>query len=103
MSNIEHHGLVLPSSPDDRKRLMDGVDEIINCLARISAEQDQKKEIIAHLSEDFDIDKKLLAKAANTLYKDNYQKVAAENEDFELLIETLRLKSGSSTAADDSE
>lgn len=100
MSNIEHHGLVLPSSPDDRKRLMNGVDEIINCLARISAEQEQKKEIIAHLSEEFDIDKKLLAKAANTLYKDNYQKVAAENEDLELLIETLRLKNSQTTESE---
>lgn len=101
MSNIEHHGLVLPSSPDDRKRLMNGVDEIINCLARIKGEQEQKKEIIAHLSEEFDIDKKLLTKAATTIYNDNYQKVAAENEDLELLIETLKIKNAQSTPTED--
>ena len=37
-----------------------------------------------------DIDKKLIAKVASTLYKDDYQKVAAENEDFETLVETLK-------------
>jgi hypothetical protein len=71
---------------------MGGVDEIINCLARIASEQELKKEIVARLHEEFDIDKKLIVKAANVLYKDSFQKVAAENEDFELLVETLKLK-----------
>ena len=92
MSEIEHHGLILPSSPEDRKRLMGGIDEMINCLAQIGAQQEQKKAIVESLFEDFDIDKKLLNKAASTMYKDNFQKIAAENEDFELLIETLKIK-----------
>lgn len=92
MSEVEHHGLILPSSPDDRKRLMGGIDEMINCLAQIGAQQEQKKAIAERLFEDFDIDKKLLNKAAATMYKDNFQKIAAENEDFELLVETLKLK-----------
>jgi len=90
MSNIEHNGLVLPSSPEDRNRLLGGIGEMINCLAQITAQQEQKKAIVESLFEDFDIDKKLLNKAAATMYKDNFQKIAAENEDFELLVETLK-------------
>ena len=92
MSQIEHHGLVLPSSPQDRKRLLDGIDEIINSLARIKSEQDHKKEIIQRLHEEFEIDKKLLSKSATIIYNDNFQKVAAENDDLETLVETLRLR-----------
>jgi maltooligosyltrehalose synthase len=91
MSNIEHHGLVLPSNPEDRRKLLGGIDEMINCLAQMDAQRDQKKEIVEHLYQSFDIDKKLLNKAAATIYKDNFQKVAAENEDLELLVEALKI------------
>jgi len=97
MSQLEHHGLILPSSPEDRKRLMGGIDEIINCLAQMNSQREAKKEIIEHLYEEFGIDKKLLNKVAATLFKDNFQQVAAENEDFELLVETLRTKQQAST------
>lgn len=89
--SIEHHGLVVPSSPEDRKRLKGGLDEMVDCLTKISAIREHQKQVVAHLHEEFDIPKKLLTKAARTMFEDNYQKVAAEAEDFDTLVETLKL------------
>ncbi|MFY0655395.1 MAG: hypothetical protein JXR12_01325 [Neptunomonas phycophila] len=93
MSQVEHHGLVLPSSPADRKRLVGNMNELVVALTRIKSEQDHKKEIINHIHEEFDIPKKLITKAASTLFNESYNKVSAENEDFELFMDTLRLES----------
>jgi FKBP-type peptidyl-prolyl cis-trans isomerase (trigger factor) len=89
MSQIEHHGLVMPTSPEDRKRLKAALNEMVNSLTRIKAEQEQKKAIAAQIVEDFDIPKKLINKAANAMYKENFQLVAAEAADLETLMETL--------------
>lgn len=93
MSQVEHHGLVLPSSPADRKKLVGRMNELVVALTRIKSEQEHKKEVIAAIHEEFDVPKKLITKAASTLFNESYQKVAAENEDFELLMDTLRLES----------
>lgn len=103
MSQVEHHGLVLPSSPADRKRLVANMNELVVALTRIKSEQDHKKEIINHIHEEFDVPKKLITKAASTLFNESYQKVSAENEDFELLMDTLRLESGATGGAADDE
>lgn len=92
--SIEHHGIVLPSSPEDRKRLIGAFDEILNCLAQIEAQQDLKKDIIQRIHEEFEIDKKIIAKAVSVIHKDNFQKVAAELDDLESLVELLT-RSGS--------
>ncbi len=99
MSQVEHHGLVLPSSPEDRKRLIGNMNELVVALTRIKSEQDHKKEIISHIFDEFQIPKKLITKAASTLFNETYQKVAAENEDFELLMDTIRLESEKKASA----
>lgn len=93
MSTIEHHGLIVPSSPEDRKRLKGGLEEVVNCLAQIKAQQEHKKDIINRLYEEFDVPKKLLNKVSRAMFNEEYQKVAAEAEDFETLVETLKLGS----------
>lgn len=69
------------------------MNELVVALTRIKSEQDHKKEIINHIHEEFDIPKKLITKAASTLFNESYNKVSAENEDFELFMDTLRLES----------
>ena len=101
MSQVEHHGLVLPSSPADRKRLVGNMNELVVAFTRIKSEQDHKKEIINHIHEEFDVPKKLITKAASTLFNESYQKVSAENEDFELLMDTLRLETDKGSSYDE--
>lgn len=80
---------IVPSNPKDREKLKLAIGEITNCMLRIDGEREQIKEIIAAASEEFEIDKKLIRKVANTMYKHNYADVQAEQEEFELLFETL--------------
>lgn len=91
MSQVEHQELVMPSSPDDRQKVNAAIKEIVNALTRIKAEQEHKKAIVAKIHEDFGIPKKLITKAASTIFKEDLQKVLAENEDLETLLETLKM------------
>ena len=101
MSQLEHHGLVMPSSPEDRKRLKAALNEMVNSLTRIKSEQEQKKAIAAQIFEDFDIPKKLINKAANAMYNENFQDVAAEATDLETLMETLKISGNVTSSQDD--
>ena len=79
----------LPSSPNDRQKLKLAIVEITNCLLRMDSERDAMKEIIAEASSKYGVDKKMVRKIATTMYKHNYSDVQQENEDFELMYETL--------------
>lgn len=79
----------LPSSPNDRQKLKLAIVEITNCLLRMDSERDAMKEIISEASSKYGVDKKMVRKIATTMYKHNYSDVQQENEDFELMYETL--------------
>lgn len=79
----------LPSSSADRQQLKVMIVNITNSYARMDAEKDAVKEILAEAEEKFAIKKKLVSKLAKTMYKRNYSELQSENEDFELLYETL--------------
>lgn len=90
MSIEQYHGLVLPSSPADQKRLKDSLNEMVNSLAKIQAEREHKNNIATHILEEFNIPKKLANKAATALYKDAYQQIAAESQDLDDLFAFLQ-------------
>lgn len=79
----------LPSNPKDRQRLKMAIGEITNCLLRIDSEREAMKEIIGDANKKYGVDKKMIRKIATTMYKHNYADVTAENEEFELLYESL--------------
>ena len=79
----------VPSNPKDRDKLKGMIAEITNCMLRMDGERDQMKEIIADAADTFEIDKKQIRKIATTMYKANYADLQAENEEFEILYETL--------------
>ena len=81
--------VVVPSSPADRQKLKIMIEEMTYCMSRADAERDAKKEICDKINEDFDIPKKTINKLAAAVYKHNYSDIQAENEDFEILYETL--------------
>jgi ribosomal protein L23 len=63
--------------------------EMTHCLARMDAEREAKKEIATAIKEEFELAPKLINKLAATMYKRNYADLQAENEDFEMMYETL--------------
>jgi hypothetical protein len=77
------------SNPVDQTKIKKMLSEISDSYTRISAERDLIKETIEALSEDFDIDKKILRKMAQIYHKQNYSTVEAEQEELALLYESV--------------
>lgn len=73
--------LIIPSSPEDRKKILAALNEGSDSMTRIAAERELLKEIIDTVSEDFDLPKKYVRKMINVHYKSSILSVNAENED----------------------
>lgn len=81
--------VVVPSSPADLKTIADAVDEIVDCMARIAAERDAIKDILAAVVEKVDVPKKYVRKLAKVQFADSYEKEVGEAEDFQELYEKV--------------
>jgi hypothetical protein len=77
------------SNPKDQEKIRTMLSEISNSYTRISAERDLINETIQALSEDFEIDKKILRKMAQIFHKQNYTQVENEQEELSLLYESI--------------
>jgi len=77
------------SSPEDRKKIFDAVQEIGNSLTRMEAERDLIKEIIKEVSDNHQIPRKIVSKIAKTFHKQNLTQEVADHEDFVDLYETV--------------
>lgn len=84
MSNV-----ALPSSPEDRKKILASVQEISNSLTRIEAERDLIKEILADVQDKFALPKKYTRKVAKIYHKQNFTEVQQEQEELEAIYETV--------------
>lgn len=82
-------GFVMPSSPADRKHIMDVMDEISASKTRAEAERDFQKEAINELHDKFKIPKRLLNRLAKSHHRANYSEELAIDSDFETLVDTL--------------
>lgn len=80
---------VVISNPKDQAKIKTMLGEISNSLTRIAAERDLIKETVASLSEEFEVDKKILNKMARIFHKQNFTEVTAENEELDLLYESI--------------
>jgi len=80
---------IIPASIDDRKKMKAMLAEMTHCMQRADDEKESQKEIAAEIFRQFNIPKKTINKLAKTMWKRNYADLQAENEDFELLYETL--------------
>jgi archaellum component FlaC len=84
MSNV-----ILPSSPEDRKKIMNAVQEISNSLSRIESERDLIKEILADVEDKFELPKKYTRKVAKIYHKQNISQIQQEQEDLVSIYETV--------------
>lgn len=84
MSNV-----VLPSNPEDRKRIKDALQEISDSYTRIEGERDAIKDVINFINEEFELPKKYISKMARVFHKQTFDKEVGEAEDFAALYETI--------------
>lgn len=88
--------IVLPSTPADRKRLKDAMQEISNSYLRQEAEREFVKEAIISLEEDIGIPKKYLGKMARIYHKQNVSEIVSEIEEIEALLEVIEIDENNS-------
>lgn len=80
---------VLPSNPEDRKKIKSLLQAISAQYQMIDDRRALIKDTIDALHADFKIPKKISAKLAKTLYNHNYDKVSEETELFKLFYEEV--------------
>jgi siroheme synthase (precorrin-2 oxidase/ferrochelatase) len=81
--------VTLPSSPEDRKKIRQALQEISDSLTRIEAERDLIKDILQTVEDNFELPKKYTRKVAKIYHKQNINEVKAENEELETIYETV--------------
>ena len=81
--------MALSLSPKERAKLKLLIKEITDSFLRIDSERETIKDMIADAAEEFDIEKKMIRKIANAMYKSNYPDIVSEQEDFEFLYESI--------------
>jgi archaellum component FlaC len=84
MSNV-----AIPSSPEDRKKIMNAIQEISNSLTRVEAERDLIKDILQDIEDKFELPKKYTRKIAKIYHKQNFTEVQQEQEELESIYETV--------------
>jgi len=84
MSNV-----IVPSSPEDRKKIKDALIEISASLTRMEAERDLIKDILVEVEDKFELPKKYIRKLAKIYHKQNYAEIRQEQDDVETLYETV--------------
>lgn len=63
--------VVIPSNPEDRRKVLGALTEMSASFTRMDAERDLQKEILANLEEDFELPKKYMRKVARIYHKQN--------------------------------
>lgn len=84
--------VIVPSNPEDLKRIKDAMQEISNSFTRIESEKDFQKDALAALEEDVGIPKKYLRKMSRIYHKQNMNQLKSEMETIDFLLEKVELK-----------
>ncbi len=77
------------SSPADRKKIKDALNEISASMTRMEGEKDFIKETIKDLSQNYQLPRKYLNKMARIYHKQNFQVTQQETEELESLYTTI--------------
>lgn len=89
MTTIDTNQINVPSSPADRKAVLDAMKEISASMTRIEGERIFIKEAISDLAKKFELPKKALAKMSKTYHKSSYNQDINEVENFQALYEAV--------------
>ena len=80
---------VMISNPADRKKIKDALQEISDAMTRIAAEKDIIKEIVADVSDNFQMEKKTVNKMARVYHKQNFINEQQAFDEFETLYTNI--------------
>jgi len=75
--------------PQARLAMKSAIVEITNCLEKIDGQKEQIKSIVERAETEFGIKKKAVRRMARTMFDSSYEDLQQENEDFELLYESI--------------
>ena len=77
------------SSPADRKKIKDALQEISDSMTRIQAERDLIKDIVKEVADTHQLPKKYINKMARIFHKQNFQITQQEQDELESLYITI--------------
>lgn len=80
---------VIPSSPEDRKRIQAAIKEMDDHLTIIDGAKDAIKDIREFLKDEFEMPPAVSNRLANTLHKQDFKDQEAKFEDFATAYEIL--------------
>jgi len=84
--------MTLPTTPEDKLKLLDALKEISASMARVDAERDLIKAAKNDVCDDLQLNRKVLNKLARTYHKGNFSEEVELHKDFETLYETVTKK-----------
>ena len=81
--------VIVPSSPDDKKKIRQALQEISDSLTRMEAERDLIKDILQTVEDNYKIKKKYTRRLAKVFHKQNFNQVQQDQQDLETLYESV--------------
>lgn len=79
----------IPSSPADRKAILDCMKEISASMTRMEAERELIKEAINDICEAHELSKKTFRRMAKVYHKQNFNSELEQHQEFESMYETI--------------
>lgn len=81
--------MTVPSSPADRKAILDCMKEISASMSRTEGEREYIREAIKEICDKYQLSKKTFRRMAKVYHKQNYTLELEEHEEFETMYETI--------------
>ena len=81
--------VVVPSSPEDKKKIRQALQEISDSMTRMEAERDLIKDILQTVEDNYKIKKKYTRRLAKVFHKQNFNQVQQDQQDLETLYESV--------------
>ena len=81
--------VVIPSSPEDRKKIKNALQEISDSMTRMASERDLIKDIKKMLHDDYELPRKYVSKMAKVYHAQSFDAEVAEADNFATLYETI--------------
>lgn len=87
--SIHQASIVIPSDPNERKKMENSIKEISNSLTRIESEKDNIKSIVSDMVDVYTIPKTIINRIAKIYHKQSSATDFGQMEDTQALYETL--------------
>jgi hypothetical protein len=81
--------VIIPSNPEERRKVVNALNEMSASFTRMDAERDLQKDILATLEEDFELPKKYMRKVARIYHKQNLLEERSNFQEVEDIYEGL--------------